>query len=282
MVIDKNKVKISFGNAAPSYDAAAIVQKEILARLLEKLETLAVKSNRVLDIGSGTGLVTDKLSVISAAEMLVSMDLALPMLQFAKQQQSASGLYNICGDAEALPFKENSFDLIFSASTLQWCNDIGRVFDDCLRLLRPGGLLMFSTFGPDTLHELRTCFAKAELDKRVNSFIDMHLLGDGLLQQGFSDPVMEVDRIQLLYEEPAQLLRDLKLVGATNNNSHERSRGLLSKRKLNRALDYYKEFLLPNKKYPASYEVIYGHAWKREKHDVNTNSPSSWQPIAFK
>jgi malonyl-CoA O-methyltransferase len=281
MLIDKNKVKTTFGNAAPDYDAAAIVQQEILIRLLEKLETLAVKGNRVLDIGSGTGLATGKLRAISGAEMLVSLDLALPMLQFAKQKQSDARLFSICSDAEALPFKENSFDLIFSASTFQWCNDIGLVFDECLRLLRPGGLFVFSTFGPDTLYELRACFDRAEMNHRVNSFIDMHLLGDGLLQQGFSEPVMEVDRIQLLYEEPAQLLRDLKLVGATNN-SQERSRGLLSRRKLHQVLNFYNEFILPNKKYPASYEVIYGHAWKHDKRDQNTNSASSWQPIVFK
>lgn len=281
MVIDKNKVKTTFSNAAPSYDAAAIVQKEILLRLLERIETLAVTGQAVLDIGSGTGLVTDKLNVLLEAEMLVSMDLALPMLQFAGRNQSTTSLFSVCADAEALPFKENSFDVIFSASTLQWCNDIGQVFEDCLRLLRPGGLFIFSTFGPDTLYELRNCFEHADMEKRVNSFIDMHLLGDGLLQHGFADPVMEADRIQVLYDKPLQLLRDLKLVGATNN-IHGRSRGLLSKRKLDTVLHHYQEFQLPNKKYPASYEVIYGHAWKRNKDNKDTISSSEWQPVTFR
>jgi len=209
------------------------------------------------------------------------MDLALPMLQFAKQHQNLSSMIAVCGDAEALPFQENSFDVIFSASTLQWCNDIGQAFADCLRLLRPGGLFIFSTFGPDTLHELRDCFAQADKEQRVNSFIDMHLLGDGLLQQGFLNPVMEVDRMELLYEQPIQLLHDLKLVGATNN-MHDRARGLFSKQRLDKVLGYYQGYQLPNKKYPASYEVIYGHAWKGNMDNKNTKSPTDWQPVVFK
>lgn len=281
MLIDKHKVKTTFGNAAPSYDAAAVVQKEILARLLDKIAVLGAKGRSVLDIGSGTGLVTHQLTELLEAESTISMDLALPMLKFAKQNQPSYIAHNVCADAEALPFKDNSFDVIFSASTLQWCNNIEQVFDDCLRLLRPDGLFIFSTFGPDTLHELRDCFAQADMENRVNAFIDMHLLGDGLLKQGFTDPVMEVDRIQLLYEKPVQLLHDLKLVGATNNMD-ERARGLLSKRRLEAVLAHYDQYQLPSKKYPASYEVIYGHAWKRQLGNKNTNSPTDWQPVAFK
>lgn len=281
MLIDKNKVKTTFGKAAPKYDAAAVVQKEILVRLLEKLETLSVKSGNVLDIGSGTGLVSDRLMAMLDADSLISMDLALPMLQYSQQRGTDSSSVYVCADAESLPFIENSFDVIFSASTLQWCNDIGRVFDDCLRLLRPGGLFIFSTFGPDTLQELRSCFERVGMQNSVNSFIDMHLLGDGLLQQGYFNPVMEMDEIQLLYDQPVQLLRDLKMLGATNN-TRERSKGLLSKQKLNEVLDHYEGFRLPNNKYPASYEVIYGHAWKREQSNYAAKSPSDWQPVVFK
>ena len=276
--INKQNVKTAFGNAVSTYDESAIVQSEILKRLIFKLKSISVKVDALLDLGSGTGSAQSELQHLYGNDNYYSLDIALPMLQFAIKNSKFELHTSVCGDAEALPYKANVFDLVFSASTLQWCNDIASVFADCLRTLRPQGLFIFSLFGPDTLRELRHSFAQVDSYPRVKNFADMHLLGDLLLQTGFSSPVMEAEKLTVEYQDPMQLLRDLKATGATNK-LQSRSRGLLTKRQIDTMLNEYRKFQLPNGTYPATYEVVYGHAWKIES--VPAPNRDEWQPITF-
>jgi len=171
----------------------------------------------------------------------------------------------ICGDAENLPFAKNSIDLIFSNATLQWCNDLDHTFAEFKRVLRPDGLLMFSTFGPDTLKELRDSWRTAdalssnEYPTHVHDFIDMHDIGDAMLRAGFSDPVMDVENFTLTYPDAYQLMRELKTLGA-HNMASERRHSLTGKTRIKNMVAAY-ETLRINDNLPASYEVVYGHAW---------------------
>ena len=278
--ISKSDVKATFGKAANTYDNAAVLQREILVRLLERTKSLSQKTDHILDLGSGTGLARQELQPHFNAKTYVELDIALPMLLFAKANVTNLSNAWVCGDAESLPFKGEVFDLIFSASTLQWCNDIAGVFSNCLHAMNVNGLFIFSLFGPDTLHELRHCFAEKDSYPRINNFTDMHVLGDQLLHVGFQAPVMEAEKMTVEYSDPMQLLRDLKSTGATNNLVN-RSRGLLTKRRLDAVLQQYQQFRLPNGKYPATYEVVYGHAWKHKPRNKDEDQSASWQPIKF-
>ena len=281
MKVSRDKVKTAFAKAATSYNEAAVVQKEILVRLLEKLKLLQQGPVDVLlDVGSGTGLASELLRKHYGDNAYYAIDFALPMLAWA-QNESQANYKSVCGEVESLPFQDKSLDVIFSASTFQWCNDIGAAFQESSRTLKDQGLLLFSTFGPDTLKELRHCFAQVDDHPHVSSFIDMQSLGDGLLASGFRSPVMESEIITVEYSDPMQLLRDLQETGATNH-LEQRARGLMTRQRLNSVLSEYKKFVLPNGKYPASYEVLYGHGWKQSLQPSTQNSADEWQPIRFK
>ena len=153
-------------------------------------------------------------------------------------------------------------DSIFSNIMLQWCGDPEVVFRECARVLRPGGLLTFTSFGPDTLRELRKAWATADQYTHVNRFIDMHDLGDAMLRAGLAEPVMDVERYTLTYPDVRGLMRDLKAIGAHNVNAG-RARGLTGRRALERMTAAY-ESERRDGRLPATYEVVYGQAWALE------------------
>ena len=275
MKVSKKQVQTAFSNAANTYDEAAVVQNEILERLLERLEILHQGDARVLDLGSGTGLARSQIQTRYGQEQYFAIDIAEKMLAYANAKFGSQ--QSVCGDVESLPYKENSFDLIFSASTLQWCNQIEMAFQEALRILKQNGLFMFSSFGPDTLKELRECFNKIDPGPHVNTFVDIHDLGDALTAIGFSDVVMESEIITVEYTDPIQILRDLQATGATNHLV-DRSKGLLGKQSLNQLFEEYQKLKLENDKYPATFEVIYGHGWKKQ---LLKDKTSEWQPVQF-
>ena len=168
----------------------------------------------------------------------------------------------LCGDAERLPIADNSVDLLFSSLTLQWCDDLGATFAEFQRVLRPGGMVMFTTFGPDTLAELRAAWAQVDGHSHVNRFLDMHDVGDAMLSAGLGDPVMDVDRITVHYGKALGLMRDLKAIGA-HNVTAGRPQGLIGCQRL-RAVEEAYESMRGERGLPASYEVVYGHAWAGE------------------
>lgn len=267
----------AFERAATTYDDAAVLQREVGDRMLERLDLVRLDPERVLDIGAGTGRATRKLRRRYRKGRVVALDLALAML---RQQRARLGWLRsprsiprlVCGDAEALPFAAASADLVFSNLVLQWCNDLDRTLAEFRRVLKPGGLAMFTTFGPDTLKELRASWAVADEQAvgrtHVNAFIDMHDIGDALLRAGFADPVMDVERIRLTYTDFAALAQELKLLGA-RNLTHGRPSGLTGKDRFARLRAAYEQFRDSQGRLPASFEVIYGHAWAPERRPVS-------------
>jgi malonyl-CoA O-methyltransferase len=259
--IEPYRVRRAFDRAAASYDAAAVLQREVCSRLLERLQCVKLAPSRILDAGTGTGEAIRPLQTLYRKAGIVTLDISEQMLRrAAKRSPWFRSTQQVCGDIEALPFADNSFDLVFSNLSLQWCNHLERALQEFLRVLKPGGLLMFTSFGPDTLKELRSSWQQVDAAVHVNQFIDMHDIGDALLQSRFADPVMEAEIIRLQYAEVDGLLADLRDIGANVPAQGHRT-GLLTAHALQRLRDAYEHYRVENT-LPASYEIIYGHAWK--------------------
>ena len=268
-ILDKKQLRTAFERAASSYDQAAVLQREISNRMLSRLEYIKYRPEVILDAGSGTGYGSQQLAKRYPSSQLIAIDIAYAMLLQARpnsawwqrilplQQQHS---YYVCADIEQFPIKNDSVGLIWSNLALQWCNDLNRTFAEMHRILRTDGLLMFSTFGPDTLKELRQSFAKTDSYRHVNRFVDMHDIGDLLVNNRFSTPVMDMEYITLTYDEVISVMRDLKAIGA-HNVIRGRQQGLMGKKRWQHAIDAY-ETLRREGKLPATFEVVYGHAWK--------------------
>jgi len=259
------QVRAAFNRAAHTYDSAAILQREVATRLLERLDLLTLPPQQILDVGAGTGFCSAALTQRYPTATLVALDLAEAMLQQCRRrlggwQRWRRGHSVVAADAARLPFANASFDLIFSSLTLQWCGDLDRLFAEFRRVLRPGGVLLFTTFGPDTLWELRASWAAVDAAVHVNHFLDMHEVGDAMVRAQLNDPVMDSERITLTYREPVQLLRELKAIGAHNINPG-RHVGLTGRQRLMALYRAYEQYRAADGRLPASYEVLYGHAY---------------------
>ena len=275
-LFNKTRVRQAFDRAADDYEQFAVLQKEVCSRLLEKLDVVKIKPEMILDAGTGTGSAIADLFARYKKAQLVALDLSENMLNKSRRHGSLfRSPHLVCADIESLPFSDNSFDLIFSSLSMQWCNDLNAALLEAKRVLKPGGLFVFTTFGPDTLKELRHSWSKVDDAKHVNQFIDMHDIGDALLEDGFAEPVMEAEILTLTYNSVEEIMRDLKAIGASVTASEGRQgqtvKGLGGKSTLQTVRQTYEEFR-QNNLLPASYEIIYGHAWKPLAVDAESNS----------
>jgi malonyl-CoA O-methyltransferase len=272
-MFDKKEVRRAFDRAAQTYDAHAVVQREIAGRLAERLDLVSLSPRRILDVGCGTG---QNLALLRArypnAEM-IGLDLAFPMLQVVRGSSSVlrklAGLWarpashQVCADMERLPLAGNCVQMAWSSLAFQWATELPVVLSECHRVIAPGGLLIFATLGPDTLKELRQAFAQVDGGTHVSHFLDMHDIGDMLVHAGFQHPVMEMEMLTLTYADIKSLLRDLKGIGA-HNAAADRARGMMGKAAWHKLEQAYETFRKEGR-LPATYEVIYGHAWVGDK-----------------
>jgi malonyl-CoA O-methyltransferase len=257
---DHRQVQRSFSRAARTYEQHDVLQREVQDSLIERLDFNLQIPERIVDVGAGTGRGAALLKKRYAKAQVVAVDLALPMLQQAKQHSGwLKPFARVCADATALPFPDHSVDLLHSNLCFQWCENLPLLFGECVRVLKPGGFFAFTTFGPDTLRELRAAWAQSDEEAHVARFLDMHDLGDAMLAAGLKDPVLSVERYTLTYAEPQGLLKDLKGLGATNADA-TRKRGLTGKAHYLRMLAAY-ESLRVDGRIPATWEVVTAHAW---------------------
>lgn len=284
--LDKRQVQRAFGRAATTYEKSAVLQAEVLQRMLARLDLVKLAPQTILDAGCGTGMGARQLAARYPKSQVVALDIAQPMLKtlvanapwasrWASRLTGKARQMPVCADIEALPITAGSTDLLWSSLAIQWCNNLDAAFAEMHRVLRPEGLLMFSTFGPDTLMELRQSASAKNQHTHVSRFIDMHDIGDALVRAGFSAPVMDVERFTLTYDDALSVMRDLKAIGA-NNATAGRPRGLEGRAFLKRLAEQYERFRQADGKLPATYEVVYGHAWKP------VTLPDGLQPIIFR
>jgi malonyl-CoA O-methyltransferase len=257
--LDPVRVRRSFDRAADHYDRAAVLQADVRANLLERLELTALEPRVVLDAGAGTGHAAKALKRRYPKAQVLALDSAFGMLRAAGRQQAWRRRFAcICADAEALPLPGASVDLILSNLMLPWC-DPEASLAEFQRVLVPRGLLTFTTLGPDTLRELRAAWAHVDSDSHVHRFFDMHEVGDALVRAGFAAPVLDVERYTLTYTDGRSLMADLKATGA-HNAACGRPRGLTGRGKLAAMLAAYEQFRQDGR-LPATVEVVFGHAW---------------------
>lgn len=268
--LDAAAVRRGFARAAASYDRAAVLQREVARRMAERLDLVRLDPVRIVDLGCGTGADLNLLGERYPRAQRVGCDIALPMLRhsstrgvwFKRLLPRLSGNYThlVCADAARLALKPNCATLIWSNLMLHWLNEPLAAMHEMHRVLECRGLLMFTTFGPDTLKELRAAFADMDGSPHVHEFMDMHDIGDMLMTVGFAEPVMDMELIKLTYSDARGLLRELKASGSTNAAATRR-RGLTGARGWHRALSACDSTRIEGR-VPATFEVIYGHAWK--------------------
>lgn len=277
--LDKRQLRHSFARAAAGYDKVAVLQREVGQRILERLDVVRLQPHIVLDVGAGTGVGSASLAKRYRQARVVAVDIAHPMLVQARRRAPwFRKMGYVCADAEGLPFARDCVDLLFSNLTLQWCPQLEGTLQGFERILKPGALLMFTTFGPDTLMELRASWAKVDRYSHVMPFWDMHNIGDALIRAGFAQPVMDVEHFTLTYRDIQGLLRDLRGVGS-HNITPGRAPGLTGKRRL-QALAATYETYRQGGKLPATYEVVYGHCWApANRHQAHVGQPVVEVPV---
>jgi malonyl-CoA O-methyltransferase len=264
--IDKERVRRAFDRAAARYDDSAVLQREIGARMAERLDVVRLAPTVILDAGAGTGWQLEQLMRRYPKARFVALDFAPAMLLRAKRRGSLLRRpHCVGGDLEHLPLRSSSVDLLYSNLALQWMENVEGAFNECLRVLRPGGLFVFTTFGPDTLRELRTAWQHADgVVTHVSGFYDMHDIGDMLVRSQFADPVVDVEYVEMTYDDVTAVMRDLKAIGASNA-TRDRRRALTGKSRIAAVRAAYENYRNAQGRLPATYEVVYGHAWAPEQ-----------------
>jgi malonyl-CoA O-methyltransferase len=258
-LLDRAAIRRHADRASAGYDAAAVLAARLREDMVRRLEWVAFVPETVLDLGCGTGHGAEALAARWPRARVIALDASPAMLAEASRRDGAARIELRLAEAESIPLPDASVDLVFSNLLLPWCEDIDAVFAEVARVLKPRGLFTFTTFGPDTLVELRTAWRAVDREAALHPFTDMHDLGDGLVRAGFAEPVLDVSRFTLTYPDAVALLRDLRATGS-QGAATGRARGLTGRGRL-RAMEEAYETFRSGGRLPASYEVVFGQAW---------------------
>jgi malonyl-CoA O-methyltransferase len=258
-LLDSRALRRNADRASATYDESAVLQARLREQMIERLGWIAFEPETVVDLGCGTGHGAVALARRWPGARVIALDVAAGMLREAARHDAAGRCERLRADALAVPLPDASIDLVFSNLLLPSCEDLDALFAEVRRLLRPRGLFTFTSFGPDTLAELREAWNDVDTATHVHPFTDMHDIGDGLIRAGLVEPVLDVSRYTLTYPDLRTLMRDLKAIGA-QNAAAGRPRGLTGLgrlRSVERAYERYRR----DGVLPASYEVVFGQAW---------------------
>ena len=267
--LDQARLRLFRQRAASTYDQADFLLRETGERMFSRLDYIKYQPSTILDLGAATGYFSHKLLNHYEARHIIALDNAPMLLQQVMQRQNAwkrwfrrKKLSTLCADTCQLPLPSQSVDMIWSNLSLLWHATPDQTLAECYRVLPAGGLFMFATLGPDTLKELRQAFMGIDHYQHVHDFIDMHDIGDALIHQGFSAPVMDLEYLTVTYTSLQDLFWDLKQ-SAMNNVGTNRCPGLMGRAAWQQMLNQYEVFRQSDE-LPVTYEIIYGHAWKGE------------------
>jgi len=258
-LLDRAAIVRQFGAAAATYDDHAVLAGRLREQMIARLDWIGFVPESILDLGCGTGHGAAALAARWPGARVLALDASRAMLREAARRAAESRVELLCATAEAIPLPDASFDLVFSNLMLPWCEHVDAVFAEVARVLRPRGLFTFTSFGPDTLIELRAAWAAVDGAPHVHPFTDMHDLGDGLVRAGLAEPVLDVSRYTLTYPDVGALMHDLKAIGSQNAAS-SRSRGLTGRGRLAAMAEAYEPFRADGA-LPATHEVVFGQAW---------------------
>jgi malonyl-CoA O-methyltransferase len=277
--LDRAQVRRAFDRASNAYEAAAVLQARVRQELLERLNLVGLAPQAVLDLGCGTGSASRELKRRYRHARVLALDFAPGMLRAARRHLSLWRRFDrVCADALRLPLRTGSIGLVFSNLMLQWCDDLDAALAEARRVLAPGGFLTFSTFGPDTLRELRSAWSAVDAASHVSEFLDMHDIGAALARARFSEPVLDVDRIELTYADTLALAHDLRAIGAQNARA-ARNRGLTGRSRWRAMTQAYEPFRRDGR-LPATYEIIYGAAWAPPQSDTVPAATEARIPVS--
>lgn len=263
--LDPVTVRRAFNRARDTFDEAAIVQREVRTRALERLLLLKAEPHAILDLGAGTGHASAWFTSQFPRAHVIAVDSSFGMLDASGHQQGywrkliGRSFSRVCGDATAVPLRNESVDWVFSNLMLPWCRSVDAVLSEVHRVLKPGGVFSLTSFGPDTLRELRQAWGFDSHD-HVHPFVDMHDLGDALVRAGFAEPVLDVERFTVTYPNVRALLKDLRQTGSANALPTRRI-GLTGRGRFEKMASAY-ELVRNQNKLPASCEVVYAQAWR--------------------
>ena len=272
--LDLKAVRRAFDRAANTSGDQRVVAAEIARRMAARLDYVRLEPHHILDAGCGRAPAANLLAKRFPTARLTGVDASFQMVKAAHRGEPlltraklAMGFDSnravVCGDIESLPVAHASVDMVWSNLALAWLQNADLAFREFHRVLREGGLLMFSTYGPDTLRELRSAFAAVEDRPHVHEFTDMHDLGDLLLANGFAEPVMDMEKLVYTFADVAPMVRELQQSGQTNAVS-DRRRGLMGRSAWNKMLAAYAR-RDGDGRIEATFEIVYGHAWKAGK-----------------
>lgn len=262
MLLCKSSIRRHADRAAQqAAGQTAFVTDEILQRLMSRLDYMKLAPTRILDLGAQFGASSELLRRRYPKAQVISADLSVNRLARYRRRWYQRCPTRVCLDYEALPFAQQSFDLVFANLAFNWVNDLPLAWQECFRVLRPQGLLLFTMPGPDTLKELRASAQNMPHSPHTHQFVDMHDIGDMLVKTRFVDPVMDMEYLQLRYPRVTTLLQDLKALGAVNART-DRCRGLLPRgywRQLEE--QYQQQWQMMDGSLPVTLELVYGQAW---------------------
>jgi malonyl-CoA O-methyltransferase len=259
---ESNAVRRAFDRCARNYDACDVIGARTRDALLARLDGMPLVPMIVLDVGAGTGKATRALRDRFRKARVIGLDVSTRMLVEARRRASwLRGFDVVCADAARLPLPDASVDLVYANLVLPWLADPDALLAEAHRVLRPRGLLTFSTLGPDTLLELREAWALVDDRPHVHAFADMHDVGDAVVRAGFAGPVLDADRVTVTYGDAQALYRDLRGSGGGNRLAG-RQPSLTGRSRLAAVAAHYEARRNADGRLPASCEIVYGHAWR--------------------
>lgn len=249
----------NFSRASQTYLAHAKLQQEVGNRLLQRFDYLKINPARILDLGAGPGVFTRALAQRFPHASVIATDISSAMLGNIRRRWRYNPL-KVTADMAFLPFSANAFDVIFANQVLHWGVFGAPLFQELHRTLAPGGVLLFSTLGPDTFEQLKNAWAQVDNYSHLHHFHDMHLWGDLLLKTRYQEPVVDMEKITVRYQSLKQLVKDLRYQGV-QLSPDKTNKGLVTPARWKAFEAAYEHYRDQDGLLPLTYEVIYGQAW---------------------